>query len=194
MSSTSRAVPLVLFSTALCVMAAIESKPVKADTIPSYFLSTWTVDRDCTEAHASTTIHGHTVPGLQLRVRREADSSYTLVPVNNSAGTWSSGWGVKVEYRAGAKMATIPADMECVPGQEESSPFLAQAGFAVSAEPYYPYEHWYGTVTLHGDKHHVLIFPQNVAQGPASAAIVLIDEDAAGNMQLDSNGTIIIER
>ncbi len=43
-------------------------------------------------------------------------------------------------------------------------------------------------------KHHVLIFPQNVQPVPASAAIVLIDEDAAGNMQLDGNGTIIIGR
>src|SRR5262249_44309675 len=124
--------------------------------------------------------------------KKQADGSYTLVPVD---GTYSGTWPrVTVEYRAGAKMAAIPADMECVPGQEESSPFLAQSGFAVSAEPYYPYEHWYGEVVLHGEKHHVLIFPQNVQQGPASAAVVLIDEDAAGNMQLDGNGTIIIGR
>jgi hypothetical protein len=32
-----------------------------------------------------------------------------------------------------------------------------------------------------------------VAQGPSEAAIVLIDADAAGNLQLDGNGTIIIE-
>jgi hypothetical protein len=192
MSSSSRAVPLFLFSTALAVMAAIQPKTAKADNVPSYFLNQWTVDRDCTEAHAGT-IHGHTVPGLQIQVKKQADGSYTLVPVEN---TWTDGaWPrVTLEYRAGAQMAAIPADMECVPGQEASSSFLAQSGFAVSAEPYYPYEHWYGEVTLHGEKHHVLIFPQNVQQGPAEAAIVLIDEDAAGNMQLDGNGTIIIGR
>jgi len=171
MSSKSRAVPLVLFSTALCVMAAIQSKPANADTIPAYFLNSWTVDRDCTEAHAGA-LHGHTIPGLQLQVKQQADSSYTLVPVDNTAGHWNRGWkGVTLEYRAGSPMATIPADMECVPGQEASSPFLAQSGFAVSAEPYYPQEHWYGQVTIHGEKHHLLIFPQNVQQGPASAAI-----------------------
>jgi hypothetical protein len=191
MSTSSRTVPLFLFSTALAVMAAVQPKPAKADTVPSYFLSKWTVDRDCTEAHAGS-IHGHTIPGLRIQVKKQADGTYTLVPVD---GTYSGAWPrVTVEYRAGAQMATIPADMECVPGQEESSPFLAQSGFAVSAEPYYPYEHWYGQVTLHGDKHHVLIFPQNVQEGPASAAIVLIDEDAAGKMQLDGNGTIIIGR
>jgi hypothetical protein len=191
MSSSSRAVPLFLFSTALAVMAAVQPKPASADTVPSYFLGKWTVDRDCTEAHAAT-IHGHTIPGLQIQVKPLTDGTYTLVPVD---GTYSGVWPrVTLEYRGGAKMAAIPADMECVPGQEESSPFLAQSGFAVSAEPYYPYEHWYGQVTLHGEKHHVLIFPQNVQQGPASAAIVLIDEDAAGNMNLDGNGTIIIGR
>lgn len=191
MSPSSRAVPLFLFSTALAVMAAIQPKPAKADSVPSYFLSKWTVDRDCTEAHSGT-IHGHAVPGLQIQVKKQTDGTYTLVPVNNTyTGAFPR---VTLEYRGGAQMAAIPADMECVPGQEESSPFLAQSGFAVSGEPYYPYEHWYGQVTLHGEKHHLLIFPQNVQQGPASAAIVLIDEDAAGNMQLDANGTIIIER
>jgi hypothetical protein len=193
MSSSSRTLPLVLFSTALCVMAAIQPKAAKADTVPGYFFSSWTVNRDCTEAHAGTS-GGHTIPGLQFQVKTQADGTYTLVPVDTSAGRWNRGWkGVKVEYRAGAPMAAIPADMECVPGQEASSSFLAQSGFAVSAEPYYPYEHWYGQVTIHGEKHHLLIFPRNVQQGPVDAAVVLIDVDAAGNLQLDGNGTIIIQ-
>jgi hypothetical protein len=193
MSSSSRAVPLFLFSTALCVMAAIQPKPAKADSVPAYFFKSWTVDRDCTEAHAGTA-GGHTTPGLQFRVRADRDGTYTLVPVNNSAGQWQRGWqNVKLEYRAGSKMATIPADMECVPGQEESSSFLAQSGFAVGPEPYYPYEHWYGQVMIHGQNHHLLIFPRNVQQGPSTAAVVLIDTDASGNLQLDHNGTIIIE-
>lgn len=194
MSATSRAVPLFLFSTALCVMAAIQPKPAKADSVPGYFFKTWTVDRDCTEAHAGLAA-GHTIPGLQFQVKTQADGTYTLVPVDTNAGRWGRGWrnGIPLEYRAGAQMASIPADMECVPGQEASSPFLGQAGFAVSAEPYYPYEHWYGQVTIHGEKHHLLIFPRNVQSGPATAAIVLVDEDAQGNLQLDNNGTIIIE-
>lgn len=192
--SSSRSLPLVLFSTALCVMAAMQSKPAKADNVPAYFFSSWTVNRDCTEAHAGGIV-GHTIPGLKFGVKQQTDGTYSLAPVDNSAGRWSRGWkGVKLEYRAGSPMASIPADMECVPGQEASSSFLAQSGFAVSAEPYYPYEHWYGQVTIHGEKHHLLIFPRNVQQGPADAAIVLIDVDAAGNMQLDNNGTIIIER
>jgi hypothetical protein len=173
-------------------MAAIQPKPARADTVPAYFFSSWTVNRDCTEAHAGG-LKGHTIPGLQFQVK-QAGGSYTLAPVDNSAGHWSRGWkGVTLEYRAGSPMASIPADMECVPGQEASSSFLAQSGYRVSAEPYYAYEHWYGQVTIHGEKHHLLIFPRNVQQGPADAAIVLIDADAAGNLQLDGNGTIIIE-
>ena len=193
MSSSSRAVPLFLFSTALCVMAAIQPKSAKADSVPDYFLKSWTVNRDCTEAHAGT-IDGHTTPGLQFQVKQAADGTYTLVPVNSGVSRWSRGWqGVKLEYRAGAQMSSIPADMECVPGQEASSSFLAQSGYAVGAEPYYPYEHWYGQVTIHGQNHHLLIFPRSVQQGPAAAAVVLIDSDASGNLQLDHNGTIIIE-
>jgi hypothetical protein len=191
MSAPARAVPLVLFSTALCVMAAIQPKPAKADNVPSYFFNSWTVDRDCTEAHAGG-LKGHTIPGLKFQVKPAADGSYTLVPTDDvNIGRWSRGWkGIKVEYRAGSQMASIPADMECVPGQEASSSFLAQSGFKVSAEPYYGYEHWYGQVTIHGEKHHLLIFPRNA---PGSAAVVLIDADAADNLQLDGNGTIIIQ-
>jgi hypothetical protein len=192
MSSSSRAIPLVLFSAALSVMAAIQPKPAKADSVPSYFFNSWTVDRDCTEAHATGLKTGHTIPGLQFQVKAAADGTYALVATDNAnIGRWGRGWkGVKVEYRSGSQMASIPADMECVPGQEASSPFLAQSGFAVSAEPYYGYEHWYGQVTIHGEKHHLLIFPRNAA---GSAAVVLIDADAAGNLQLDGNGTIIIQ-
>jgi hypothetical protein len=192
MLSKSRAVPLFLFSAALSVMAAIQPKPAQAASVPAYFLKSWTVNRDCTEAHAATA-GGHTMPGLQFQVRQGVDGTYALRPVNTYGARWPLGWqNVKLEYRAGSPMSAIPADMECVPGQEASSSFLAQSGFAASAEPYYGYEHWYGQVTIHGEKHHLLIFPRNV-EGASSAAIVLIDVDASGNLQLDHNGTIIIE-
>jgi hypothetical protein len=190
----SRAVPLFLFSAALCVMAAVQPKAAQASTVPDYFFNAWTVNRDCTESHAGG--EGHTVPGLQFRVAPGSidGTTYSLQPVNNNVGRWARGWqSVKLEYRAGAKMSAIPADMECVPGQEASSSFLAQSGFSSSAEPYYGYEHWYGKVTIHGETHHLLIFPRNTNGGPSSAAIVLIDADASGNLQLDHNGTIIVE-
>jgi hypothetical protein len=187
----SRALPLFLFSTALCLVAATQPKTASAATIPDYFFKAWTVNRDCTEAHSGGL--GHTIPGLQFKVTRDSGDgeSYSLQPVNNAKGRWARGWqSVKLSYRAGAPMSAIPADMECVPGQEDASPFLAQSGFSSSAEPYYGYEHWYGQVTIHGAKHHLLVFP-NASSG--SAAIVLIDVDAAGNLQLDHNGTIIVE-
>ena len=187
----SRAVPLFLFSTALCVMAAVQPKPAHASTVPDYFFKAWTVNRDCTEAHSGGL--GHTVPGLQFKVVSAADGTYSLQPADNGQKRWARGWNnVKLEYRAGAQMSAIPADMECVPGQEASSPFLAQSGFAASGEPYYGYEHWYGTVTVHGQQHHLLIFPR-ASGGASSAAVLLIDVDASGNLQLDHNGTIIVE-
>jgi hypothetical protein len=188
----SRALPMFLFSAGLCVMAAVQPKPAHAESIPNYFFKAWTVNRDCTEAHSGGL--GHTVPGLQFKVVRSADgATYSLQPVNNAVGRWARGWqNVKLEYRAGSQMSSIPADMECVPGQEETSPFLAQSGFASSAEPYYGYEHWYGMVTIHGAQHHLLIFPR-AGEGASSAAVMLIDVDASGNLQLDHNGTIIVE-
>ena len=96
------------------------------------------------------------------------------------------------EDRAGTLLKSIPADRECVKGEEASQPFLAQSGFAVSGEPYYGEAHWYGTVQIHGEKHHLLIFPRNV-KGADSAAILLIDADAGANLQLDTGGTIIVE-
>lgn len=192
----SRAVPIVLFSTALSLMASLQSKSEAqtASGIPDYFFSTWTVNRDCTEVHAGT--GGHTLPGSQFRVVRSAGAdgtTYTLQAIDKPGLRWSSGWKrVKLEYRAGSPMRSLPADFECVPGEEASQPFLAQSGFSVSAEPYYGFEHWYGTVTIHNEKHHLLIFPRN-RKGADSAAIVLIDADAGDNLQLDTDGTIVVE-
>ena len=192
----SRVVPVLLFSTALSLMASIQTKS-EAQTpsgVPEYFFSTWTVNRDCTEAHAGS--GGHTIPGSQFRVAQSqtADGvTYTLQTLDKPGLRWSKGWkSVKLEYRAGTPLKSIPADFECVPGEEASQPFLAQSGFSVSAEPYYGQQHWYGTVQIHGQKHHLLIFPRNV-KGADSAVILLIDADAGDNMQLDTDGTIISE-
>ncbi|MEP7245046.1 MAG: hypothetical protein ABI885_15400 [Gammaproteobacteria bacterium] len=192
----SRVAPVLLFSTALALMASIQTRTEAqtASGIPDYFFSAWTVSRDCTEAHAGP--RGHTLPGNQYRIAPTATSdgtSYSLLAVDRPNHVWGSGWrNVKLEYRAGTPMSTMPADFSCVPGSEASSSFLAQSGYSVSAEPYYGNEHWYGTVMLHGEKHHLLIFPTQT-HGPASAAIVLIDADASDNLQLDTGGIIISE-
>jgi hypothetical protein len=192
----ARVAPVLLFSAALSLMASIQTKS-EAQTpsgVPDYFFSTWTVNRDCTEVHAGT--GGHTIPGSQFRVVRgqAADGvTYTLQALDKPGLKWTKGWkNVQLEYRAGTRLQSIPADFECVPGEEASQPFLAQSGFVVSGEPFYPQEHWYGTVMIHGQKHHLLIFPRNV-KGADSAAILLIDADAGGNLQLDGDGTIIVE-
>lgn len=192
----SRIAPVLLFSTALCLMASIQTKSEAqtASAIPAYFFDTWTVNRDCTEQHAGR--GSHSQPGLKFRVTRstsEAGEGYALEVVSTVNGPGPASWPkVKLEYRAGAQLTSIPADMECVPGEEASSPFLAMSGFSQSSEPYYGYAHWYGQITLHGEKHHFLLFPRNV-HGPSSAAIMLVDADASDNLQLDHDGTIIVE-
>jgi hypothetical protein len=191
----ARVVPVLLFSTALSLMASIQTK-TQAQTpsgIPDYFFNTYTVNRDCTEAHAG---NNHTVPGSQFRITRftmDGGQTYYLQVLDKPGFTWPTTWrNVRLQYRAGVRMQSIPADFECVPGAEASQPFLAQSGFAVSGEPQYPYERWYGTVQIHGQTHHLLIFPRS-ATGPNSAAVLLIDTDAAGNLQLDNNGVIVVE-
>jgi hypothetical protein len=189
-----RIAPVLLFSAALALMASIQtrSEAQTASGIPDAFFGTWTISRDCTEAHAGT--GGHTVPGSQFRIVRasaDGEATYQLQAIDQPGLRWSAGWkSVKLEYRAGPILQTIPADFECVPGEEASQPFLADSGFAVSGEPYYGQAHWYGVVMVHGEKHHLLIFPRAV-KGPDSAAMLLIDADAGDNLQLDTGGTII---
>jgi len=86
-------------------------------------------------------------------------------------------------------MAGIPADFACVPGAAASSSLLAMSNYTQSAEPYYEYEHWYGFGTIHGEPHHVLIFPRAV-DGNDSAIIVVLDAGTDGTVQLDHDGTI----
>jgi hypothetical protein len=192
----SRVVPVLLFSTALSLMASIQTKS-EAHTvsgIPDHFFGTWTVNRDCTEAHSGT--GGHTLPGSQFRVVRATvggEPAYFLQALDQPGKRWASGWKlVKLEYRAGPSLKTIPADFECVPGEETSQPFLAQSGFSVSAEPYYAEGHWIGKVKIHGEDHHLLVFPRET-KGADSAVILLVDADAGDNLQLDTGGTVISE-
>lgn len=188
---------LILSIAASCLtMAITTSAPAQtASQIPDYFFSEWRITRDCTEAHATTT--GHTTPGLKLRVARKSASpdglSYRLEVLNERNKTWRAGWSnIRLEYRAGTPMRVQPADFTCIPGEEASSPFLAMGGYAISAEPYYEYEHWYGRATIHGQLHHVLIFPRaGSTEGPV---IVLHDAENATGISLDHDGIIHTEQ
>ena len=114
--------------------------------------------------------------------------------INASGKQWATEWqGVKLSYRAGTKMNSVPADFECVAGSEaasaSSSPFLAMSGYVQAVEPQYAQEHWYGLAKIHGQLEHVLIFPRAV-KGDNSAIIVLQSATTSGNVVLDDNGVI----
>jgi hypothetical protein len=187
----SRIAPPALLGAALSVLSLTAPDARSQDAaVPSYFFNEWRVSRDCSEPHAAPA--GHTQTGLRLRVTPSADG-FALETIDAENRKWSSGWsGAKLEYRAGTPLAAVPADFECVPGEEASSPFLAMGGHSVSAEPWYENEHWYGLLKIHGQAHHVLIFPI-ASGGGAKAVIVLQDADASDNIELDHDGTIIIE-
>jgi hypothetical protein len=178
-----------------CAVALFAFAPVsQADAqAPAYFFKAWTISRDCSEQHAGPA--GHVRKGLKFRIAarsRDADSGdYALEVIDGDTVLgWPAGWSkVRLSYRAGAKMTTVPADYECVPGQESTSPFLALSDYAVTEEPWNEFEHWYGELLIHGEPHHVLIFPRDV-KGPSSALVMIQDLDAGDRMQLDHNGLI----
>jgi hypothetical protein len=86
-------------------------------------------------------------------------------------------------------MTTLPADFECIPGQETTSPFLAMSNYAQSAEPFYEQAHWYGLAKIHGQLEHVLIFPRDASSGPR-AVVVLQSVNSPTSVQLDDNGVL----
>ena len=106
--------------------------------IPAYFFSTWTISKDCSEQHAGPT--GHVKTGLRFSINVEsADGlAFRLKPIDVNQALWPGNWKrVRLEYRAGAKMNTLPADFACVPGQESASPYLAMSNYSVTPEPTY---------------------------------------------------------
>ena len=191
----TRKFSLTAFAAAQCLVVGLAAtSPVRAAEIPQYFFSQWTVTSNCTEASAGPA--AHVQPGLQFKIAPTpaADGSYTLQTVNAAGKQWASEWnGVKLEYRPGTKMTTIPADFECVAGAESSSasssPLLAMSGYVQTAEPQYAQQHWYGLAKIHGQLEHVLIFPRD-AQGETSAIIVLESASTANTVSLDDNGVI----
>jgi hypothetical protein len=172
------------------ITAAAQALPA----IPGYFFREWTVTRNCTEQHAG--LAARVATGLKFKVSADTlaeDGSYRLETENTIEAQWAAGWnGLKLEYRAGTTMTTVPADFECIPGEEASSPFLALSGFAQAVEPYYEQAHWYGLATIAGQKEHVLIFVRP-DHGPRSAIIVLQSVNAPGTLQLDDDGVVHTE-
>ena len=176
------------------VVGLVATAPVSAAEIPQYFFSQWTVDSNCTEANAGPA--ARVQPGLQFKIAAKpaADGTYTLQAINSAGKQWASAWnGLKLEYRPGTKMATIPADFTCVAGDEASSaassPLLAMSGYVQTAEPQYQLAHWYGIARIHGQLEHVLIFPRD-AKGETSAVIVVESASTASTVNLDDNGVI----
>ena len=117
-------------------------------------------------------------------------TTFKLQSLDSQNRLLKGNWGnVSLQYRPGSKMTSVPADFECIPGEEAASPFLALGNYAMTAEPYYEQEHWYALVKIHGEPHHLLIFPRNVT-GEDSAIIVLQDAGGADAVTLDNNGVI----
>ena len=176
---------------AQCLIAGLGlTTPVQAADIPDYFFSQWTVSKNCTEQHAGLAARAQA--GLKFKIAKAAaeDGGYVFQAVDNAQSKWAANWnGMKLEYRAGTPLTTVPADFECIPGQEASSPFLAMSGFAQASEPYYEQEHWYGIAKIQGQLEHVLIFPRHSSSGP-SAIIVMESVNSATAVKLDDDGVI----
>jgi hypothetical protein len=176
---------------AQCLFAGLAaSTQAQAAQIPDYFFKEWTVAKNCTEQHAGLAARADT--GLKFKITRDAaeDGSYAFQAADNAQSKWATNWnGLRLEYRAGSKLTTVPADFECIPGQESSSPFLAMSGFAQASEPYYEQAHWYGIAKIHGQLEHVLIFPRDASTGP-TAIIVLQSVNTPGAVKLDEDGVI----
>jgi hypothetical protein len=174
-----------------CLIATLAGAPARAaSAIPAYFFKEWTVAKNCTEQHAG--LAARVATGLKLKISAnsvDGDSGYVQAE-DVGSNHWAANWnGMKLQYRAGSAIQTLPADFECIPGQEATSPFLAMSNYAQSTEPYYEQAHWYGLTRIHGQLEHVLIFPRNSSTGPA-AVIVMQSVVAPGAVRLDDNGVI----
>jgi hypothetical protein len=191
----TRKISLTAFAAVQCLVVGLAATaPVRAAEIPQYFFSQWTVTSNCTEANAGPA--ARVQAGLQFKIApaKAADGSYTLQTVNTAGKQWASAWnGIKLEYRPGTKMTTVPADFTCVAGAETSSaaasPLLAMSGYVQTAEPQYEQQHWYGVAKIHGQLEHVLIFPRD-AQNDTSAIIVLESASSSSDVTLDDDGVI----
>jgi hypothetical protein len=169
------------------LLAATTAQAAQA---PNYFFKEFTVSKNCTEQHGGP--GARVSVGLKFRISSEVseDGSYVLQAFDNGTSKWAANWnGMKLQYRPGTKLASVPADFECIPGQEASQPFLAMSGFAQASEPYYEPEHFYGIARINGELEHILVFPRDASTGPA-AIIVIQSVNSPGSVKLDTDGVI----
>ena len=192
----TRKLSLTAFAAAQCLFAGLAATTsAQAADIPQYFFSQWTVTANCTEANAGPAARVQT--GLQFKISSDsaaADGTYALSTINAAGQQWATEWnGLKLQYRPGTPMTTVPADFTCVAGSEASSaaasPFLAMSGYVQTAEPQYAQQHWYGLAKIHGQMEHVLIFPRPTT-GDNSAIIVLQSASSSSYVVLDDGGVI----
>jgi hypothetical protein len=191
----SRSASLLLSLAAGCLISGanlVANADTTAPGIPNYFFKEWKVAKDCTVQHAGPA--GHVKLGQKFRMTQAVSTddgqTFSLKSLDAQDRLLGGAWtGVNLEFRAGRKMTTVPADFECVPGEAAASPFLAMGNYSISGEPYYEFEHWYALVNIHGEAHHLLIFPRD-HKGEDSAIIVIHDADSADSVSLDHGGTI----
>src|SRR6185312_12992885 len=112
----SRKVALSLaLATQLCLAGIGANSPARAATaIPDSFFKEWTVTKNCVEAHAG--LAARVQAGLKFKIARNSvadDGSYLFTAENNSSAQWAANWnGIKLVYRPGSAMTTLPADFE----------------------------------------------------------------------------------
>jgi hypothetical protein len=177
-----------------CLFAGLAAAPAQAADIPDNFFMEGSVGKNCAEQHAG--LAARVASGLKFKISRDAqadDGSYVFQAQNTGKQHWNKGWnGTKLIYRPGTAMKTLPADFECIPGQEASSSFLGMSNYAVATEPQYEQGHWYGMARINGVLEHILVFPSSAATGP-KAVIIMQSVNAANSLQLDDNGTIHVD-
>lgn len=192
----TRKIPLTVFAAVQCVvigLAASAGAHAATASIPDYFFSQWTVKSNCTQADAGPAVRVQS--GLQFKISKAtSDGSITFEAINAAGQQWATEWnGLKLQYRPGTKMTTVPADFTCVAGSEassaSSSSLLAMSGYVQTVEPQYEAEHWYGLAKIQGQWEHVLIFPRDT-KGSTSAVIVMESATAGSNVTLDEDGVI----
>ena len=119
----TRKLSLTAFAAAQCLFIGLAATtPAQAADIPQYFFSQWTVTANCTEANAGPA--ARVQAGLQFKISSDsaADGSYALQTINAAGQQWATEWnGMKLQYRPGTSMTTVPADFTCVAGSEASS-------------------------------------------------------------------------
>jgi hypothetical protein len=185
--STSAFVALLgIFAT---IAASYPAYSDNSATIPDHFFSQWTISKNCTELDKP----GHAQPQQVYRISRgsqdSASGTYLFEAVTANGLPWAAAWqGIRLQYRPGTRLTQAPAEFQCTPGQAAANAFLAISNYVQTAEPFYPYEHWYALVKIDGVAHHLMIFP-NTTKGESNAVIML--QTAGGDaVMLDHDGTI----